>query len=384
MMKRLLFIGIVCGLGCLAACTNKTIPQNTFVFEGNLSGVEKKMAVMYEDTLRQRAYEEIELVDGKFRKELKLAEPQVVSVSSNKFFKTVGNGFIPCNSAYLMFVAQPGQVLEVEGSLQQDFVDIYPGGDPENDIFREYTSAMHPVLNACVNLMVTNRTDTTLSSEAREANERQMEAYDREMQNIRIAFLDKYASSVGGLWLLEDMLIRSQIGMDEAERYLGKVDKKYAGLTYYKNVAARVKGAKASAVGQVAPAVKTSRTYDGKPFNLEEWRGKYVLIDFWGTWCGACIAGMPEMKAFAAKHADRLMLLGIAQESNEERWRDYLAKSEWDWTQIISGEGEEDYVLRYNVQGFPTKILVGPDGRILKRLVGEELGFYTELEQLMN
>lgn len=125
-------------------------------------------------------------------------------------------------------------------------------------------------------------------------------------------------------------------------------------------------------------------TYDGKPFNLEEWRGKYVLIDFWGTWCGACIAGMPEMKAFAAKHADKLMLLGIAQERDESTWRKYLSKSEWDWKQIISGEGDEDYILRFNVQGFPTKILIGPDGRILKRLVGEEPGFYVELEELMN
>ena len=93
---------------------------------------------------------------------------------------------------------------------------------------------------------------------------------------------------------------------------------------------------------------------------------------------------MPEMKAFAAKHADKLMLLGIAQERDESTWRKYLSKSEWDWKQIISGEGDEDYILRFNVQGFPTKILIGPDGRILKRLVGEEPGFYVELEELMN
>lgn len=112
-------------------------------------------------------------------------------------------------------------------------------------------------------------------------------------------------------------------------------------------------------------------------------RGKYVLVDFWGTWCGACIAGMPEMKKFAAKHEGKLMLLGIAKESDEQRWRKYLDNSEWDWKQIISGKGEENYVLRFNVQGFPTKILIGPDGCILKRLVGEEPGFYEELEQLI-
>lgn len=145
----------------------------------------------------------------------------------------------------------------------------------------------------------------------------------------------------------------------------------------------RIAGDRASAVGQMAPEIRTSNTYDGKEFDLKNLRGKYVLIDFWGTWCGACIAGMPEMKKFAQKHADKLTLLGIAQESNRDRWKNYLDKSEWDWKQIMVGEGEEDFVLRYNVQGFPTKILVSPEGKILKRTVGEDPQFYTELEKLM-
>lgn len=384
-MKRRFVIGLLCGLTCLAGCNGGGAPKDTFVLEGKLAGTGGGFRLMYDDTLNRHAYAEVEAADA-FRTEIKLKEPQVVKASfaDRRFLKMAGRGFIPCNSSYLMFVAQPGVELEVNGTLEKDFIDIYPGGDAENDIFREYTSAMHPVLNDCVNLMLVNMLDSTLTADEKAANEKRVEEYDAEMERIRFAFLDKHASSVGGLWLLEDMLVRTQIGMDRAEHYLNMVDKKYAGLTYYRNVAARVEGAKATAVGQPAPAIRTNRTYDRKPFDLEDCRGKYVLIDFWGTWCGACIAGMPEMKAFAAKHADKLVLLGIAQESlDEKRWRDYLDKSEWDWEQVLVGEGEEDYVARYNVQGFPTKILVGPDGRILKRLVGEDPAFYEELEQLM-
>lgn len=337
------------------------------------------------DSLGHRAHASVELQDGEFSLALNLSEPQVVRgiFSDGHFWKKARRGFIPCNASYLLFVAQPGQKLEAKGRLTKDFVDIYPGGDEENAVFREYTSALHPVLNDYVNLLVRDAVDTTLTEQDKAEIRKQSEDYEAALQRIRIAFLEKHVSSVGGLWLMEDMLIRKQLSMEEAERLFRQVDGRYADLTYYKNVSTRIQGAKQTAVGQPAPSIKTERTYDGQPFDLEAWRGKYVLADFWGTWCGACIAGMPEMKKFAAKHEGKLMLLGIAKESDEQRWRKYLDNSEWDWKQIISGKGEENYVLRFNVQGFPTKILIGPDGCILKRLVGEEPGFYEELEQLI-
>ena len=378
-MIRQLF-SILCIVLCLA-CDGK---REVFVLQGKLEGGGDKMAFDY-DSLGHRAHASVELQDGEFSLALNLSEPQVVRgiFSDGHFWKKARRGFIPCNASYLLFVAQPGQKLEAKGRLTKDFVDIYPGGDEENAVFRKYTSALHPVLNDYVNLLVRDAVDTTLTEQDKAEIRKQSEDYEAALQRIRIAFLEKHVSSVGGLWLMEDMLIRKQLSMEEAERLFRQVDGRYADLTYYKNVSTRIQGAKQTAVGQPAPSIKTERTYDGQPFDLEAGRGKYVLVDFWGTWCGACIAGMPEMKKFAAKHEGKLMLLGIAKESDEQRWRKYLDNSEWDWKQIISGKGEENYVLRFNVQGFPTKILIGPDGCILKRLVGEEPGFYEELEQLI-
>ena len=378
-MIRQLF-SILCIVLCLA-CDGK---REVFVLQGKLEGGGDKMAFDY-DSLGHRAHASVELQDGEFSLALNLSEPQVVRgiFSDGHFWKKARRGFIPCNASYLLFVAQPGQKLEAKGRLTKDFVDIYPGGDEENAVFRKYTSALHPVLNDYVNLLVRDAVDTTLTEQDKAEIRKQSEDYEAALQRIRIAFLEKHVSSVGGLWLMEDMLIRKQLSMEEAERLFRQVDGRYADLTYYKNVSTRIQGAKRTAVGQPAPSIKTERTYDGQPFDLEAWRGKYVLVDFWGTWCGACIAGMPEMKKFAAKHEGKLMLLGIAKESDEQRWRKYLDTSEWDWKQIVSGKGEENYVLRFNVQGFPPKIRIGPDGRILKRLVGEEPGFYEELEQLI-
>lgn len=372
---------------CLWVChaCSKKVSDDSFILSGKIGGCGSKVVISYQDTSGNRVWLPAEVQNESFVMELKLKEPQVVKVllGDGRFKKKVGRGAIPCNSSYLMLVAMPGQCLQVKGTLKNDFVDIYPGGEQENDIFRKFTSVLHPLLNENVNLMLKNMMDTTLTMDEKQKNIERIKQYDKELQDIRIDFLDKHVSSIAGVWLLEDMLVRSQLSIGQAEYYLNQVDRKYAGSGYYKSVVERVQGAKATEVGQFAPMIRTMNTYDGKVFDLREWKGKYILLDFWGTWCGACIAGMPEMKKFAEKHADKLLLLGIAKESNRENWKKYLAKSEWNWKQIIVGEGDEDYIARFNVQGFPTKILIGPDGNILKRSVGEDPAFYEELEQLI-
>lgn len=377
-MKRVIFIGLLLW-ACCSACT-EGVRKDRFVLSAELSGAGDKGSLGYTDTLQKFQWVPLEFQNGIIETELAVKEPTVVKLSFRdpRFMKMIGRGFIPTNSAYLMFVASPGMKLNIKGQLDKDFVDIYPVGDKENDILSKYTSALHPLLNEAVNMQI----DTNISEEQKE----QMgEKYEKQLQKIRMEFLDGNVSSIAGLWLLEDMLIRSQIEMEEAEIFFKKVSPEYSYSNYYKNIEQRIKGYKASAIGQTAPGIRTKNTYDGEEFDLENWRGKYVLIDFWGTWCGACIAGMPDMKAFAGKYPDKLMLLGIAKESDPERWKQYLKGegAQWDWKQIISGQGDEDYVLRYNVQGYPTKILISPEGKVLKRIVGEEPGIYEEMEALI-
>lgn len=119
----------------------------------------------------------------------------------------------------------------------------------------------------------------------------------------------------------------------------------------------------------------------GKPLALSSLRGKYVVLDFWGSWCGWCIHGIPDMKKYYAKYKDRMEILGIDCRDKEEAWKAAVEKHALPWLHVRN-EGNPDVSLLYAVEGYPTKIVVDPEGKIAKIVVGESPEFYQYLDQL--
>jgi thiol-disulfide isomerase/thioredoxin len=182
---------------------------------------------------------------------------------------------------------------------------------------------------------------------------------------------------------MEDMLVRSQIEPADLEPLLAKVDPKYYENYFYISVSDRVEGARLAAVGAPCPIIEGIDVH-GNPFNLQELRGKYVIIDFWGTWCSACLSGMPAMREFQKANADKLTLIGIANDKEIEKVISCMEKHQMEWTNLLQMQGNTDYVAKFNVQGFPTKILIDPNGAIVYRDSGESEEFYLEVDKIIN
>ncbi len=134
--------------------------------------------------------------------------------------------------------------------------------------------------------------------------------------------------------------------------------------------------------GMPAPEF-TLNNIEGNPISLSSLRGKYVVLDFWGTWCGWCIKGMPEMKEMYAKYSQRLEVVGIACGDTEEAWKKCVAEKALPWTNLLNGAGDADVSSLYAVTGYPTKVILDPEGRILKTILGESPEFYTYVDSLM-
>lgn len=126
----------------------------------------------------------------------------------------------------------------------------------------------------------------------------------------------------------------------------------------------------------------TLKTSDGSSLSLKDLRGKYVLLDFWGSWCGWCIKGIPDMKKAYEKHKDKAEFLSIDCNDSQEKWLNALEKYQMPWKQV-KNETADGVPSKYAVQGYPTKILLNPDGTINFVFEGEDPDFYKKLDEAL-
>lgn len=119
----------------------------------------------------------------------------------------------------------------------------------------------------------------------------------------------------------------------------------------------------------------------GNPLSLSSLRGKYVILDFWGSWCVWCIKGFPKMKEYYTKYPDVFEILGIDCRDTEAKWKAAVLEYELPWLHVYCPK-ESTLLNEYGVAGFPTKIIIDPEGKIYKTYIGEDPAFYTTLDEL--
>ncbi len=135
----------------------------------------------------------------------------------------------------------------------------------------------------------------------------------------------------------------------------------------------------AAAVGSTAPNF-TLKNDKGNDISLNNFAGKYVVLEFWGTWCGYCIKELPRLKTSYSKYGDKVEFIGINYKDNRQSWLQAISKYDLNWTNLIA---ESDEVRdKYGVEGFPTKIIIDKEGKIVLKTTGESDEFYQKMDGL--
>ncbi len=121
-------------------------------------------------------------------------------------------------------------------------------------------------------------------------------------------------------------------------------------------------------------------TADGEYISLDDLKGKVVVLDFWGTWCGPCVASVPGLRDLNKKYSkeNSFVMISVSSDSDEDKWKDFIAKEKMVWLQFL--DREHSIQRAFAIHAFPTYIVLDHEGIIRYRSIGMSLDKESALE----
>ena len=277
----------------------------------------------------------------------------------------------------ILLEGEPIEVMATQMTNKNgELIDSYKvtiKGSHEQEIFRtarDLAMGKSMIGLAGMFAMIQVKDDSVKLDSTYKAVEMMKKAVDERIKN----FVDSNSNTLAITYVIGDFIAR-EYPFEDVERYYNnltpEVKASYPGQLLKEKMASL----RSINVGGIAPDIDLVAP-DGKHIKLSSLRGKYVLLDFWASWCGPCLAEVPNVKAVYEQYKDKgFEIYGVSLDDKKDAWVNAIEKHDLPWIHVSSLKGWECPVAKiYNVTGIPKMYLLDKEGRIVAMdLRGEAL-----------
>jgi len=346
----------------ISSCSKK---EEGFTINGNIAGQKDGMVYLeFLDGDQKIPKDSAKIVDGKFTFAGKVDEPLRYSVKLKG--QEFGRVFVLSNET-INLVGNKDSIFNAKltGAIQDSIYMSYYKNE-----FTKIQKIAGPVYKASDSISQNGK--VKLTPEQKAMMDKRWADLQTLADDLTFKFIKSHKDQIAGALVLDDRLVTYGTP-EQVKEYFAvlspEVQKSYFGKKIKEGIALNDK----TAVGVAAPEFSQTDV-NGKVVKLSDYKGKYVLVDFWASWCGPCRKENPNVVvAYKAYHDKGFEVLGVSLDDKKNLWQKAIEKDGLSWTHVSDLKGwKNDVAVLYGVKLVPTNYLIGPDGKIVAKNLREE------------
>lgn len=286
------------------------------------------------------------------------------STSDVDFFKVKIN-----NSEYVL-IAKNGDAIKLEADLSDQSLAYKLSGAEEADKLEELNKSKNQYVAKLAALEAQFQENVSKEPQSRQAIINQMSPELSKVKQEMVEFILKFAmdntSSLAGFYAINSLSPSDY--EQEMLAYADKIKSNFNKNQAVTDFLVRMAKLRAVQVGQAAPDF-TMATIDGKTIKLSSLRGKYVMLDFWASWCQPCRMENPNVLRVFNKYKNRsFTILGVSLDKDPVAWKQAVAQDGLNWAQASELKDFESPTVRaYQVEAIPASFILDPAGKIIAK-----------------